>query len=73
MIWSKVVEEEVVRRDWIMCINLKVEYIGFADRLDDNMKEREESVITKFCPEKLEEWSCHLFRSGSPRVWFGMY
>lgn len=44
-----------MRRDWIMCINLKVEYIGFADRLDDDMKEREESVITKFCPEKLEE------------------
>lgn len=47
MIWFKVVVEEVVRRDWIMCIYLKVEYLGFADRLDDDMKEREESAITK--------------------------
>lgn len=47
MIWSKVVVEEVVRRGWIMCIYLKVEYVGFADRLDDDVKEREESVITK--------------------------
>lgn len=37
----------MVRRDWIMCIYLKVEYVKFADRLDDDVKESEESVLTK--------------------------
>lgn len=35
------------KRDGIMYIFLKVEQIGFADRLDDDVKEREESMMTK--------------------------
>lgn len=41
MTWFKVILVKVMRRNWIMYIYFKVEQIGFAERLDDKVKEEE--------------------------------